>query len=75
LKLRYGIHNFSSLFPCLFFWAKEYGHIFPMLAVIAGVSPWMYMVLVINDFGAIKSILFAVMISTILVWLSILIFS
>jgi hypothetical protein len=70
-----GFIIFLLYFPAYYFWAKEYGHIFPMLAVIAGVSPWMYMVLVMNDFGAIKSILFAVMISTIFVWLSILIFS
>jgi hypothetical protein len=70
-----GIAILATYFILFYFWALSFGQKYPMIAVILGIFPWIYMVIVNTIGKEFKSIFYALFWSTILVWISIIIFS
>jgi hypothetical protein len=69
-----GISLLVGYFVLYYFWALSFGQKYSTIAVILGIFPWIYMVIVMNDGKAFKSIFNALFWSTILVLIAIVIF-
>ena len=69
-----GISILATYFTLFYFWALSFGQNYPMIAVILGIFPWIYMVIINTGGNEFKSIFYALFWSTILVWISIIIF-
>jgi hypothetical protein len=69
-----GIVILATYFILYYFWAISFGQNYPMIGVILGIFPWIYMVIINTIGNEFKSIFYALFLSTILVWISIIIF-
>lgn len=69
-----GISILATYFILFYFWALSFGQNYPMITVILGIFPWIYMVIIDTCGNEFKSIFYALFCSTILVWVSIVIF-
>lgn len=69
-----GIAILATYYTLYYFWAHSFGQQYPKIAVILGIFPMMYGAIVSSDVDSILGIFYALFWSTILVWISIIIF-
>lgn len=69
-----GLAILATYFILYYFWANSFGQQYPTTAVILGIFPWIYMVIISSDVDEVIGIFYALFWSTLLVWVSIIIF-
>ncbi len=69
-----GLAILATYYILYYLWAQSFAQEYPTIAVILGIFPMMYGVIVSSDVDSILGIFYALFWSTILVWISILIF-